>query len=134
MAVKAALSYEIAEVASALGKTPATIRNWIKDGLPVMSSRKPYLISGAAIREYLRDKYKAAKRPLDSDQLYCPACRSGQKPVGMAVTLSALTSRTFLLKGICSRCGGTGTRMISTSQVSNFAKTFDFKEGAASNA
>ena len=68
MAVKAALSYEIGEAATALGKTPATIRNWIKDGLPVMSSRKPYLISGAAIREYLRVKYKSAKRPLDPGQ------------------------------------------------------------------
>ena len=72
MAVKASLTYTVGEAAHALGKTPATIRNWIRDGLPVMSSHKPYLISGAAIREYLRAKYKNAKRPLGPDQLYCP--------------------------------------------------------------
>lgn len=51
MAVKATLTYEIAEAARALGVTTATIRNWIKDELPVMSSCKPYLILGEAIRQ-----------------------------------------------------------------------------------
>ncbi len=39
MAVKAALTYEVGEAAKVLGKSPATIRNWIKDGLPVMASQ-----------------------------------------------------------------------------------------------
>ncbi len=134
MAVKAALAYEIGEAALALGKTPATIRNWIKDGLPVMSSRKPYLISGAAIREYLRFKYKAAKRPLDSEQLYCPACRTGQTPFAMAAILAPLTSGTSLLKGICNHCGGTCTRMISANHITDFAQTFDIKKDADSTA
>ena len=134
MAVKAVLSYEVGEAAEVLGKTPATIRNWIKDGLPVMSSRKPYLISGAAIREYLRAKYKAAKRPLGLDQFYCPACRCGRQPVGMAATISPLTVRTSLLKGLCSRCDATCTRMISTVKASDLAGTFIIKEEADSEA
>jgi hypothetical protein len=56
MAVKAALTYEVGEAAHALGKSVATIRNWIKDGLPVMTSRKPYLILGADIRSYIKAK------------------------------------------------------------------------------
>jgi len=134
MAVKAALTYEVNEAARALGKTPATIRNWIKDGLPVMSARKPYLISGEAIREYLRAKYKAAKRPLDPDELFCPACRNGRRPLGMATTISSLTARTSLLKGTCSHCGGTCTRMISKSKVSDFGQTFSITEKANSEA
>ncbi len=134
MAVKAALTYEIGEVAAALGKSPATIRNWIKDGLPVMSSKKPYLISGAAVREYLRAKYKAAKTPLSSDELYCLACRSGRAPVGQVVSLTPISPKTSLLKGICSHCGATSTRMISAADTSNFARTFRIKEGAQGEA
>jgi len=40
MAVKAALTYTVPEAAVVLGKTPTTIRNWIKNGLPAMSSCK----------------------------------------------------------------------------------------------
>jgi Helix-turn-helix domain len=134
MAVKAALTYDVNEAARALDKTPATIRNWIKDGLPVMSSRKPYLISGEAIREYLRAKYKASKRPLDPDTLFCPACGVGRQPVGMEASISSLTVYTSLLKGVCSHCCGTSTRMISKTKVTDFAHTFTIKEEVDSDA
>lgn len=134
MAVKASLTYTVGEAALALGKTPATIRSWIRDGLPVMSSRKPYLISGAAIREYLRARYKAAKRPLAPDQLFCPGCGVGRRPLDMAATVAPLTKRTSLLKSICSHCGGTSTRMISSAKSAVFAQTFRIKEKAGSDA
>lgn len=117
MAVKAALSYEIGEAAQALGKSPATIRNWRKDGLEFMSSRKPYLISGAAIQEYLRAKCRASKCRLDPHQLYCPACRKGRKPVGMAVVSISMTPKTALLRGPCDHCGSISTRMISKAKA-----------------
>lgn len=126
MAVKSALTYEIAEAAQILNKTPATIRNWIKDGLPVMSSRKPYLLSGEAIREYLRIKYRTAKSQLADDQLYCLSCRSGRIPIENSVHCSLLNPKTALLKGACHHCGATSTRMISRSRISDFKQNFRF--------
>lgn len=134
MAVKAALTYDVNEAASTLDKTPATIRNWIKDGLPVMKSSKPYLLSGAAIRQYLRSKYRNAKRPLGQTELYCPSCRKGQNPLGLAVNISSLTAGTSLLKGVCSQCDGTCTRMIATAKTAEFAQTFKITEQAKSEA
>lgn len=134
MAVKAALTYDIKEAARAFGVTSATIRNWIKDGLPVMSERKPYLMLGLALREYLRAKYKAAKRPLGADQLFCPACKEGTRPYDMQVTLMPVTLKTDLLKGVCGQCGGTCTRMISKSQHGDFAQTFIITKQATSGA
>ena len=130
MAVKSALAYDINEAALALDKTPATIRNWIKDGLTVMSSRKPYLILGAAIQEYLRAKYKAAKRPLGPDQLFCPSCRVGRKPVAMIVTIEPMASKTSLLKGECESCGGGCTRMIANRKAQDFAAVFTITKEA----
>lgn len=134
MAVKAALTYEIGEAAAALDKNPATIRNWIKDGLPIMSSKKPYLISGAALREYLRAKYKAAKSPLGPDELFCLFCKAGRTPHAMSVTINALTGKTSLLKGQCSHCGAPATRMVSTTKVPEWSQTFRIKESADSEA
>ncbi|UWQ91974.1 helix-turn-helix domain-containing protein [Rhodobacteraceae bacterium M382] len=132
MAVKAALTYDINEAAAALGKTPATIRSWIKDGLPVMSSRKPYLLSGESIRFYLRGKYKAAKRPLGPDDFFCPGCGGARRPVGMAAIVSPIKGKTALLKGECSECGCTCTRMISKSQLGEFAQRFQLSNNADS--
>jgi hypothetical protein len=133
MAVKAALTYEVSEAAKALGKSPATIRNWIKDGLPVMASQKPCLISGAALRDFLRAKYRATKSPLAPDELYCLSCRVGRNPVGFAVQASPNTAKTTRLKGQCSRCGAISTRIISNTATDTFAETFHFAKGAGSD-
>ena len=124
MAVKANMAYDVPEAARALGVTPATIRNWIKDGLRAMTSCKPYLILGADIRDYLRQKNEAARRPLAEDELFCPACRTGRKPLKMLVTQSTISKTTDLLKGPCERCNCTATRMISARKAQAFAEIF----------
>ncbi len=134
MAIKAALTYEINEAAAALGKSPATIRNWIKDGLPVMASRKPYLLSGADIREYLRAKHKDAKSSLAADELYCLSCRAGRKPIGMVVQAFPNTPKTTRLMGVCDCCNANAARMISKSKVDDFAQTFEIKASGHSDA
>jgi len=134
MAVKAALTYEVDEAAAALGKSPATIRNWIKDGLPVMSSKKPHLISGAAIREYLHQKYEKSKSPLAPDQLNCFSCRAGRRPSGMIVRAVPNNAKTTNLKGQCGHCGGNAGRIISNAAAAVFAEIFYVKEGRNSDA
>jgi hypothetical protein len=109
MAVKAALTYEVGEAAKALGKSPATIRNWIKDGLPVMASMKPCLISGVELRVYLRAKYQNSKTKLAPGELYCLSCWAGCKPVVMAVESIPNNSKTTRLKGGCGRCEAMAT-------------------------
>jgi hypothetical protein len=128
MAVKTALSYEVGEAAKALGKSDATIRNWIKDGLPVMSSKKPHLISGSDIRSYLRQKYQAQKTPLRDNELYCLSCRKGRQPLNIQVLATSNTASTLRLSGPCDQCGATASRIISRSKVQQFAQTFRFQK------
>lgn len=124
MAVKANTTYDVFEAARALNVTPATIRNWIKDGMEAMTASKPFLILGSAIREYLRAKYAAARRPLQNDELFCPSCGKGREPLNMQVHQSKISPKTDLLKGICGHCNSTATRMISHKQRQAFAATF----------
>ena len=134
MAVKSALAYEVSEAANALGVSVGTIRNWVKDGLPIMASKKPYLISGAELRDYLRNKSLAAKRPLEADELNCFACRAGRKPLAMAVDCFPNTANTSRLVGECEQCGSVANRFISNARREEFAATFDFKTEANSKA
>jgi hypothetical protein len=99
-----------------------------------MASRKPYLISGAAIRDYLRVKYKASKSPLAPDELFCLSCRAGRKPLAMAVEAIPNTPKTTRLKGDCERCGASAGRMISNSMTHLFAETFEIKASGHSDA
>ncbi|MCX8954081.1 hypothetical protein OU790_11605 [Ruegeria sp. NA] len=134
MRVKASRTYDVIEAANALGRTPATIRHWIKDGLEVLASRKPYLILGQAIRDYIRVKSASRKKTLSQDEIYCLSCRAGRRPVDMAVTRHSQTSKTCRINGICNTCGAPMSRIISLSKAQHFFEVFRLKKNLASKA
>ena len=129
--IKAARTYTIEEAALALGVTPATVRAWVKAGLPLLKSRRPFLILGDALRRFLTDRAQGSKIPLRPDQLYCFTCKAGRVPMGLLVDCIPQTPKTARLMGLCESCGGTCNRMISRSKIDHFSRIFDvaIKEG-----
>jgi excisionase family DNA binding protein len=130
-AIKAARTYTIEEAALALGVTPATVRAWVKAGLPLMKSRRPFLILGDALRRFLTDRAQGSKIPLRPDQLYCFTCKARRVPMGLLVDCIPQTPTTARLFGLCEVCGGTCNRMISRSKIDQFSRVFAvaIKEG-----
>lgn len=130
-AIKAARTYTVEEAANALGVSVGTIRSWVKSGLPLMRSQRPFLILGDALRNFLEDRAQASKAPLCEDQLYCLTCKAGRTPMGFLVDCIPQTSKTARLLGLCDVCGGTCNRMISRSKIDHFSQVFcvAIKEG-----
>lgn len=123
-AVKAARTYTIEEAAQALGVSVGTIRSWVKSGLPLMRSQRPFLILGDALRSFLEDRAKRGKVPLQPDQLYCFTCKTARIPFGLMVDCIPQTPKTARLLGLCEVCGGTCNRMISLSKIDRFSEVF----------
>lgn len=134
MAINMALTYTIEEAANALGVTTATIRNYVRRGLPIMTSQRPYLISGEALRLFLLNERQSCKNPLKDNELFCPSCRKGRRPFGMMVDLVVASSKTGRLTGVCEICDGTSQRMISIRQIKDFAVIFDITKQVSSAA
>lgn len=130
-AIKAARTYTIEEASNALSVTTATIRAWVKAGLPLMRSQRPFLILGDSLRTFLEDRAKTAKTPLQPDQLYCLSCKTGRTPMGLLVDCIPQTPKTARLLGLCEACGGTCNRIIGKSQIDQFSQIFcvAIKEG-----
>ncbi|MDB4020502.1 helix-turn-helix domain-containing protein [Planktomarina temperata] len=130
-AIKAARTYTVEEAAIVLGVSVGTIRSWVKSGLPLMRSQRPFLILGDALRNFLKDRAKASRAPLREDQLYCLTCKAGRNPMGLLVDCIPQTPKTARLLGLCNVCGGTCNRMISKSKIDDFSQVFcvAIKEG-----
>ncbi|MEO0371365.1 MAG: hypothetical protein AAF231_07910 [Pseudomonadota bacterium] len=96
-----------------------------------MKSQRPFLILGDALRHLLEHRAKAAKAPLQPDQLYCLTCKASRKPMGLMVDCIPQTPKTARLLGLCEVCGGTCNRMISQTKIDHFSRTFEIaiKEG-----
>lgn len=127
---RAARSYTIDEAADVLQISIATVRGWLKSGLPAMTTQRPFLVLGEDMRAFLQDRRANRKMSLKSNELLCMRCKTGRKPLGMMADLYLQNDKTARLVGLCEVCGGTCNRMISRAKLDQFREIFD----VASNA
>ena len=62
--IKVHRSYEIEEAAETVDVAPQTIRAWIKQGLPALMEKRPYLILGWQLKAFLKAREAERKLPM----------------------------------------------------------------------
>ncbi len=131
--IKKNLTYSIPEAAEELEISVATIRNWIKQGLPVQKDQRPYLIYGCDLRDFITQKNKARKFTLQDGELNCFTCGAGRTPLNGAVVYVPQTTKTGRLTGVCSVCGGKCALIISNAKINEFSQILQiqFSDGGA---
>jgi hypothetical protein len=102
--VKIHRNYTVDEVAHNLGITKATVRRWLKNGLPALSERRPTIVLGSDLAQFLSNS-KTQRQTCQLHECYCVKCRSPQKPAGEMAEYISLTPSTGNLRGICPTCG-----------------------------
>lgn len=104
--VKIHRSYLVGEVAELLSVHKNTVHSWVKDGLPPNDSKRPLLILGSDLKQYLQLKRKRNKRKCLPHEMYCVRCRSPQIPYGNMVDYKPINSGMGCLIGLCQSCDG----------------------------
>jgi len=103
--VKIHRPYRVDEAARTLGVGPPTLRRWIKSGdLPALTNRKPWLINGADLDDFLKAAC-APRQKCQPDECYCVKCRKPQKPACAMAEFVPLTPTGGNLRAICPDCG-----------------------------
>lgn len=110
-------SYTVAEIAELYTVHKNTVLTWIKDGLPLCNGKKPYLIHGSDLRDYLQAKREKNKRPCKPGEIYCLPCKQPRKPLDNWAEYMPLDASTGRLFAICSVCGGTLNRYTSIAKL-----------------
>lgn len=102
--VKIHRTYTVDEAARALGCGKPTVRRWIKGrGLPALTDRKPWLINGADLDDFLKTS-RAPHQKCQPEECYCVKCRKPQKPAGAIAEFIPLTPTGGNLRAICPAC------------------------------
>lgn len=102
--VKIHRSYTVEEVADLLDVHRNTVRAWIKLGLPTIDRRRPALILGRQLVDFLRGRRAERKRPCEPHEIYCVRCREPRVPMDRAVRFQPLAPGLGNLVGICPTC------------------------------
>lgn len=105
--VKTHRTYTVEEAADLLGVHKGTVRNWLRRGdLLTIDDRRPALILGRALAQFLDGRRKAGKRPCQPGEIYCVRCRVPRLPAGGMVDFRPSGSGSGSLIGLCPSCDG----------------------------
>ena len=108
-------NYTVEEVAQLYGVHRNTVRSWLKNGLPACDEKRPILILGHDLMEFLTAKRRKNKQPCKPGEIYCVGCRVPRIPaLGMA-DYQPLTAASGNLIGICPSCENLMYRRVSIS-------------------
>ena len=115
--VKMHRSYTVEEVAALCQKHKNTVRAWIKEGLSVSDSKRPILILGQALRNFLSQKRIKNKQSCKPGQMYCVRCKVVREPAGAMADCKSVTDKIGNLVGICPVCDTLMNRRISLLKI-----------------
>ena len=119
--VKRHYSLTVEEAAMTLGVHKGTVRRWIKNGLPALTDRKPALILGDDLIDWLKSQRKE-RQTCGLGELYCMKCRCPRKAADARAELCPSPSSGGNLRAHCGECGTLMHRCISAGQIDQFCQ------------
>jgi len=123
--VKLNRSYTFEELAVVLGVHKNTVSTWVKNGLPCLKERRPFLILGVEARAYLQQQRTAKKQQCKPDEMFCMRCKVPTKPAENFVEYLPLSATKGRLTGFCGRCECVVNKFVGVESLSRYSVIFD---------
>lgn len=118
------LSYSVQEITELYGIHQNAVLRWIKNGLPVIDQRKPYLVHGADLADYLKKKQAGRKHKCRPDEFFCFKCRLPRKAWGDLVDIVIRNESKLSISGLCATCETPVRRAGAVKKLPEYQKLF----------
>lgn len=114
--IKQNFSYTAEEASRLLGVTIATVRRWLKNGLPHLTDQRPFLILGGDLRKFLEEQKKPKAR-CQINEFFCFRCRDPRPADGGMIDYMPTTALSGQLSAMCETCGTIMHKSFSASKL-----------------
>ncbi|QGX97471.1 DNA-binding protein [Roseovarius faecimaris] len=98
--------YTFKMAARIVGVSLTTFRKWPKQGLPVITDKRPYLVRGADLIDFLTKRIEQNRCPMGKRQFHCMTCHAPRDAETGSLAYTTQTTRTGRLSALCGTCGG----------------------------
>lgn len=102
--VKTHRQYTYESAADLLGVRIQTVRNWRQEGLVVLDSRKPHLILGHDLKDFLQKRKSKRPGKLAPDQFLCMTCSAPRSACGAMADYEPFDEKRGRLIALCADC------------------------------
>jgi hypothetical protein len=125
-------SYTLEEAALIIGAAKQTLSHWsVNEGLEIMTSRKPYIVHGAALIAFIEVR-QARKRPRRKPgEFDCWSCKTRGLPFGMIAEYTPMTPKTGRLAAICGHCEGNVGTIVGQAQFIQYTNILEILNNAS---
>jgi len=125
--VKIHRCYTVEEIATLFDTHKNTVRRWVKEGLATTDDKRPMLILGHVLVEYLQARRSKNKQACKPGELYCVRCRAPKKPAGDMADYAPITDKIGNLVAICPDCDALMNRRVSLANIGEFREKMDIR-------
>jgi len=123
--IKRDFSYEVGEIAELFDIHPNTVRQWLAEGLPAIDDRRPTMVHGTELAEFIRKRQSNRKRKCRPDEMFCCRCREPKRPWERVVDVEIESDRRLRLTGLCSTCEAPLNRLGATPRLDEYRALFN---------
>lgn len=123
--VKIHRNYTFEELAVVFGVHKNTVSIWVKNGLPCLKEKRPFLILGADAKLYLQGQRAGKKQRCKPNELFCMRCKAPTRPAENFVEYFPLSATKGRLTGFCERCGCVVNKFARFDSLERYSVLFD---------
>jgi len=113
--VKRHRSYTVDEISRLFSISKGTARRWLKNGLDHISDRKPILVLGDYLIEFLQNQSRKSRK-CELDECFCFSCRAPKRAAFGEVEITTSHQTSANMHALCETCS---TRMFKRVSLAN---------------
>ena len=121
-------TYSIPEVCQMINRSERTVRQMIANGLTTIDDKRPTLIRGTNLIDFLLNENDKNRCPIEFHQFYCLHCRQARVPKGKVIWFSREHPTLPNMCGICPVCGCKMHKVYKIADISRLKREFRLTE------
>jgi len=125
--IKRDFTYFVSEIADLFQLHPNAVRRWIKAGLSTVDGRRPLLVHGGDLIDFLNARQARRKQKCGPDEFYCCRCRGPRRALLNRVEIQNRNDGRIHLSGVCATCGTRINRAGSLAKIEEYRRSFDLQ-------
>lgn len=124
-------NYTVDDIARTLNVSKGTARRWLKSGLPAIRDRKPALVLGEDLIDFLKARARPKVR-CGPGQFFCFRCRAPREPALAMAEVVSEAPGSVNLRAICVACETLMHRRVGQQELAAFGAGLDISFPQAS--